>query len=356
MLPLGFTHGATANTVLAFYFLSILFGTFTFDLLLFGFECLPKANRDNYIIILAATKVAGIIIVSLSFYLLKKWVYFIVIQMGLMIVFLGLFIKYAYDSPLQIMVSTASHDLCKYVLNRIAIINEEEIITEKLAFSTPTAVISQRRSFVSLVKNTFNHRIKANMLTILGLCWFAYVTGQMVHFVFLNRLQLNIYVDVIILGATEFLSALFSKVLFKKLTRRTSLMLTFLFVFTCFFFLLIFTPSNTQARYAVTISTRAALQIIYIVLTVATMEQFPTEVRGTSLSVCMCFGLLGGVSLPFFNELGTELIILLIIIYGTAAVSVFFLRETSKEEALKNMCFEIIPEKQDSVFDNMRND
>lgn len=136
----------------------------------------------------------------------------------------------------------------------------------------------------------------------------------MVHFVFLDKLQLNIQVDVLILGAAEFLAALFSKVMFKQLTRRTALLTAFSFVFLCFFFLLIFSVEHTQTKYVVTISTRAALQIIYNLLISSTLEQFPTEVRGTASNICMCIGLLGGVGLPFFNELGTELIILLLIL------------------------------------------
>lgn len=163
----------------------------------------------------------------------------------------------------------------------------------------------------------------------------------MTHFVFLDKLQLNVYIDVIILGTTEFLAALFTKVIFKSLSRRVSLMLTYLFVLLCFFFLLIFGLNHTQTRYIVTISTRAALQVMYIILTVTSLEQFPTEVRAISVNICMCIGLLGGVGLPFFNELGTELIVLLIFIFACGAIGAFFLRETKKEEALKNLYGEI---------------
>jgi hypothetical protein len=178
----------------------------------------------------------------------------------------------------------------------------------------------------------------------------------MTHFVFLDKLQVNMYLDVIILGATEFLAALFSKVIFKKLSRRISMMLSFFFVLLCFFFLLIFGPGHTQTKYIVTISTRAALQVIYIVLTLCSYEQFPTEVRSTSVNLCMSFGLLGGISLPFFGELNTELLVLMLIIFAGSTIGSFFLRETKKDEALPNMYSDIYIDKSKVVFDGMRND
>ena len=67
----------------------------------------------------------------------------------------------------------------------------------------------------------------------------------MIHFIYLDNLELNIFVDVIVLGVTEFLAALFTKVLFKHLQRRTALILVCLFILLNYFFLLIFTPNNT---------------------------------------------------------------------------------------------------------------
>jgi hypothetical protein len=137
------------------------------------------------------------------------------------------------------------------------------------------------------------------------------------------------------------LAALFSKVILKSLSRRVSLMLAFLFMLLCFFFLLIFGPNHTQTRYVVTISTRAALQILYILLTVSTLEQYPTEVRASSVSLTYSLGLIGGLGLPFFTEMSTELLVLIIFIYAFAAIGAFFLRETKKEEALINMYSDI---------------
>lgn len=134
------------------------------------------------------------------------------------------------------------------------------------------------------------------------------------------------------------------------------MMLAFLFILLCYFFMLIFGPKHTQTKYIVTISTRAALQILYILLTVSSLEQFPTEVRATSLNLCMCFGLLGGVSLPFFNELGTELLVLLVFIFAASTIGSFFLRETKNDEELKNLYSEILVDHQSAVFDGMRNE
>jgi MFS family permease len=79
LIPLGFMNGQSKiSTVLTFYFFSIFFSTFCLDLMLFGFEKLPKENRDNYIIILASTRILGIAFVCIIFYWANKWVYFII--------------------------------------------------------------------------------------------------------------------------------------------------------------------------------------------------------------------------------------------------------------------------------------
>ena len=107
------------------------------------------------------------------------------------------------------------------------------------------------------------------------------------------------------------------------------------FVLLCFFFLLVL--KNNQTEYVVTLSTRAALQIIFNILIVTTMEQFPTEVRASLLSLCMSVGLLGGVGLPFFNQLGNELGVIILLMVASAVIGVYFLRETKQEEALINL-------------------
>jgi len=78
----------------------------------------------------------------------------------------------------------------------------------------------------------------------------------------------------------------------------------------------------------VTISTRAALQILYNLLTVTTIELFPTEVRATSISICMSFGLLSGVALPWIDGLSTNMILMILLIYAAAAITSVFIRET----------------------------
>ena len=79
LIPLGLLPGNKIEIVLFFYFGALLASTFTFDLFLYGFEMMPKENRDNYVILLSATKIVGIAIVSLSFYFMSKWVYFIIL-------------------------------------------------------------------------------------------------------------------------------------------------------------------------------------------------------------------------------------------------------------------------------------
>lgn len=102
---------------------------------MYGFESLIKSNRENFIILVSASRIIGIGILCISFYFLKKWVYFFCIVGGLTLILVLLFMKYAFESPHYIMTSTASADSLKSVLNKIASINEEDIITDKIAFS-----------------------------------------------------------------------------------------------------------------------------------------------------------------------------------------------------------------------------
>ena len=151
------------------------------------------------------------------------------------------------------------------------------------------------------------------------------------------------YLDLLVLGATEFLASLFSIVVFRVLSRRTSLLLTNLFMFLCFFLLLIFTPDNTQTRYVVTISTRAALQLLFNLLTVSSLEHFPTETRATSLSLCLSAGLLSGLALPWVDD--GNMLLLILLIYASASAASVFVRETPQKEdvGLRNTYEEIYP-------------
>jgi hypothetical protein len=76
-------------------------------------------------------------------------------------------------------------------------------------------------------------------------------------------------------------------------------------------------------------------------LIITTYEQFPTEVRSLSTNICLSLGLFGGVALPFFNSLDTNLLVILLLLLASSSISVFFLRETKHEEGLKNLYFEI---------------
>ena len=151
------------------------------------------------------------------------------------------------------------------------------------------------------------------------------------------------YLDLLVLGATEFLASLFSIVVFRVLSRRTSLLLTNLFMFLCYFFLLIFTADNTQTRYVVTNSTRAALQLLFNLLTVSSLEHFPTETRATSLSLCLSAGLLSGLALPWVDD--GNMLLLILLIYASASAASVFVRETPQKEdvGLRNTYEEIYP-------------
>ena len=100
LIPLGFIDSTHPNVVLFFYFAAVLASTFSFDLILHAFESLPKDNRDNIVVVFAATRIIGIAIVSLVFYFMDRWVYFIIIEVVLLLTLTVMYIKKVYDSPL----------------------------------------------------------------------------------------------------------------------------------------------------------------------------------------------------------------------------------------------------------------
>lgn len=135
LIPLGFMSGSSKiSGVLVFYFLAVLNSTFTFDLMLFGYEKLPKNDRENFIVAIASTRILGIAVICVIFYWTNKWVYFIILQVCLLSILIPLFLKYVFESPLYVMSRFADQDMCKFILNSIAVINEEEIVKEKIYF------------------------------------------------------------------------------------------------------------------------------------------------------------------------------------------------------------------------------
>ena len=106
LIVLGLIGTILKQAVLAMYFLSLLFASSTFDIVILGFESLTKNSRDNYVILLSATRTIGILIICALFYFLVKWAYFIIIVAGLYLILISLFIKYTYESPHFILTST----------------------------------------------------------------------------------------------------------------------------------------------------------------------------------------------------------------------------------------------------------
>ena len=89
---------------------------------------------------------------------------------------------------------------------------------------------------------------------------------------------------------------------------------------------------------------RASLQVLSNCLTIATLEIFPTESRAMSWYTCYALGLTSGLGLPFFTSLNTVLLLLILIIFINASIGLFFVRETKREQELRNLYTEIYPE------------
>jgi hypothetical protein len=124
----------------------------------------------------------------------------------------------------------------------------------------------------------------------------------MLQMVFLEKLNGNMFINIALIAITEFLATMFSKVILMHLNRKIAMIVSDGFIAVAFLFLIIF-PKNIQCEYAVTLITRAALSILFNILQISTFEQFPTEVRAFSTGLCISFGLLSGVGLPFINSL-----------------------------------------------------
>jgi hypothetical protein len=68
----------------------------------------------------------------------------------------------------------------------------------------------------------------------------------------------------------------------------------------------------------------------------------------------MSIGMISGIGLPFIKYLNNELLILIILVFGTASVVVFSLRETKNEYELRNLYSDIFPEEYDLVYTSKR--
>ena len=99
LISVGFIIQTPHITYAVLFLLSIMFGTFTMDLMMFGFESLPKDRRDNYVIILSSTKIVGAGITCGLYYYLGKWQYFYAIVTGLLIIMTLLFVKFTVETP-----------------------------------------------------------------------------------------------------------------------------------------------------------------------------------------------------------------------------------------------------------------
>eukprot|EP00347_Sterkiella_histriomuscorum_P024468 403331012 len=266
---------------------------------------------------------------------------------GFTLIFSGLFIKYTYESVHHILASTGQVDSVKYLLNQIARDNDEDIFTDKIAFTLTPQQIKRRRGAMFMLKNLFGSKQKLIVVGVLAFSWLCYATGQMVGFVFIENIQSDVFLDLIILSATEFMAALSTKIIVRFFRRRTAILLANIVICLLLFFLIIL-KGSPQTHYIVSISSRAALQILSILLTLTTLETFPTEIRALAFNICFSLGMLGGISLPFINGLSTELLIVIIMIFVTSSIGLFFIRETKNEEQLRNIYTEIFTESEKS--------
>lgn len=278
----------------------------------------------------AASRILGVAVICISFYFAHKWVYFFAIMIGLTILFLGLFTRYCFESPHFFLSSTASVDGVKYLLNKIALVNDEDLLTEKIGFSQTPTQVKKRRSMVFLLKNLANSRAKLLTLSVFTVTWLAFMSTQMMQYVFFGELEGDVYLNIIIVTCTEFMASLFSRVILKVFTRRVTLLICNCVIMLGLFFLLIL-GSRLQVQYVVTITIRAGLQILSNCLMVATLEQFPTESRAFSWYFCFAFGLVGGIGLPFIDSLNSVLILIVLLLFVKSSIGIFFIRETKRE-------------------------
>lgn len=68
----------------------------------------------------------------------------------------------------------------------------------------------------------------------------------------------------------------------------------------------------------------------------------------------MAVGLLAGVGLPWIGALNTELVVIIMLVFVTADLGVFFIRETKSEEGLKQLYSELYPQDDDNILEDAK--
>jgi hypothetical protein len=190
--------------------------------------------------LLSITRLLGITALCLSFFYLRRWTFFFCILAGLTLPLLVIFFKYSLETPHWELTSTGNIDSAKYVLNKIAITNGEDLITDKIAFSLNPAQALKRRELKFMLTNLFDSREKFIVVGVFSLCWLSYTVSQILHFVFIEQLQSDLYLNLAILASTELLATLSTKVILKLFLRRNALLLLYLILALCFIFLILF--------------------------------------------------------------------------------------------------------------------
>lgn len=135
LITLGLIGSILKEVVIALYFFSLAFATLTYDVSILGLESITKASRDNFIILLSLTRIIGVGVICLLYYLLKTWVYPLIVISLMILILLPFVMKFLYESPHFVLASSGNIDVCKYIINSIADVNDEEPIIDRIAFS-----------------------------------------------------------------------------------------------------------------------------------------------------------------------------------------------------------------------------
>lgn len=120
LIVLGLIGAIAKSAVLAVYFLTLAFTTFSFDIICLGFESLAKENRDNFVILYSGTRNLGIGVVCILFYYIDEWAYSIIVMATLLLLLLPFFMKFVLESSHHVLASTGNIDQLRHVINSIA--------------------------------------------------------------------------------------------------------------------------------------------------------------------------------------------------------------------------------------------
>eukprot|EP01016_Furgasonia_blochmanni_P031710 TRINITY_DN3271_c0_g1_i14.p1 TRINITY_DN3271_c0_g1~~TRINITY_DN3271_c0_g1_i14.p1 ORF type:complete len:382 (-),score=67.16 TRINITY_DN3271_c0_g1_i14:105-1250(-) len=253
---------------------------------------------------------------------------------------------YVYESPRFLYINKKKNELKQYLL-RVRDINaqadnqlrEKGRLIQNAEIADPVATVAQKVSFFSLFSDK---RLRGNIFSLVCIFYYTYIVYNGLIFG-LDNIGSDIYVNGLIVSASEVVGYLIAASLIKKTPRKTllgvcllvssTLGLTYIFLGTkahcpngeedCF-------KTYLESFLAMTI--KLGSSIIMSVIFVYASELLPTRLRATGMGFCIFVGRLGSMLAPAIAQYSKVLGIHQMVVYGVvgfiALASLRFNEET----------------------------